>query len=191
MPSPNRPARLNRSLLAVTGLLLLAGAATLLSIGCGLLPTLNPHTSLLPTRLVLPGWAAWVAAVLAVLVGLACLRWMAAQTLRRPKTGTWTLTSDPTHGTTRMTADTAAAPLTAEIETYPGVHTSSAHLTGPRTQPVLHLVIATEERADIAALRDRIDTEALPRLRQALDLEHLNADLLLRLNHTRRSRIGR
>ena len=84
---------------------------------------------------------------------------------------------------------TAAAPLAAEIETYPGVHAASARLAGGRDRPVLHLTVATEDRADIAALRERIDTEALPRLRQALDLDHLDAELVLDLDHARGSRV--
>ncbi|MEV0056148.1 alkaline shock response membrane anchor protein AmaP, partial [Saccharopolyspora shandongensis] len=71
--------------------------------------------------------------------------------------------------------------LVEEIETYPGVHRARARLAGTRAHPVLHLAVVTEDRADIREVRHRIDTEAIPRMRQALELEHLDSDLLLRL----------
>src|SRR4029453_15170747 len=128
---------------------------------------------ILPTQVATPGWAPLAATVAALIVGLLCLRWLLAQTIRRPKTGTWTLTDNSRQGTTTIAASAAAAPLVAEIETYPGVHKASAWLSGSRAQPALHLVVATEDRADISELREHIDTNALPRLRHALDLDTL------------------
>jgi hypothetical protein len=69
------------------------------------------------------------------------------------------------------------------------VHKASARLAGSRAQPALHLVVATEDRADISGLRKRIDTEALPRLRHALDIDTLPADLLLRLDQAHHRRV--
>lgn len=54
---------------------------------------------------------------------------------------------------------------------------------------MLHLVLDTEDGADITELRERIDTEALPRLRQALDLDALPGDVLLRLDQARTGRV--
>jgi hypothetical protein len=189
MASPNRPAHLNRTLLILFGLLFLAAGVFVLTTGLAVVPLLRPDDPVIPAQLALPGWAPWAAVVAAVIVGLACLRWLLAQTIRRPTTGTWTLTDNPRHGTTRMAADTAATPLAAEIETYPGVHRATARLSGSRTQPVLHLEVATEDQADIGEIRDRIDTQALPRLRHALDINTLPADLLLRLGQASRRRI--
>ena len=188
MASPNRPARLNRTLLALFGLMLLAAGAFLLTTAFGVLPLLRPDALSSPPNSS-PGWAPWVGVAAAVIVGLLCLSWLLAQALRRPKTGTWTLTDNPRQGTTKIAAHTAAAPLVAEIETYPGVHKASARLSGSHSQPVVHLVVATEDRADISGLRDRIDTQALPRLRQALDLDTLPANLLLRLDQATRPRV--
>ena len=188
MASPNRPARLNRTLLALFGLMLLAAGAFQLTTAFGVLPLLRPDALIIPTQLVVPGWAPWVGVVAAIIVGLLCLSWLLAQGLRRPKTGTWTLTDNPRPGTTKIAAHTAAAPLVTEIETYPGVHKASARLSGSHTHPAVHLVVATEDRADISGLRERIDTRALPRLRQALDLDTLPANLLLRLDDARSAR---
>ncbi len=189
MPSPNRPARLNRTLLVLIGLVVLVGGVFVIALDAGLL-ALWPRTApVLPSVPSAGGWVPWAAAVVAILIGLLCLRWLLAQTIRRPKTGTWTLTEDPARGATTIDADTGVAPLVAEIETYPGVHNASARLSGSRTQPVLHLVVGTEDGADITELRERIDTEALPRLRQALDLDALPADVLLRLDQARTGRV--
>jgi len=70
------------------------------------------------------------------------------------------------------------------------VHRASARLSGTAARPVLHLVIGTEDAADITALRRRIDTQAIPRLRQALDLPTLPADLLIRLDDARSARLN-
>ena len=189
MAGPNRPARLNRALLILFGLLFLAAGVFVLTTGLAVLPLLRPHDPVIPAQLAPPGWAPWAAVAAAVIVGLACLRWLLAQTIRRPTTGTWTLTDNPCQGNTKIDAHTAAAPLAAEIETYPGVHKATARLSGSRTQPVLHLEIATQDQADIGGLRDRIDTQALPRLRHALDIDTLPANLLIRLDQATRRRV--
>ncbi|QIZ38095.1 alkaline shock response membrane anchor protein AmaP [Saccharopolyspora sp. ASAGF58] len=181
MASPNRPARLNRILLVLIGVVLLAGGVCILASALGAMPLLAPEAPVVSTVPPLAGWVPWVVAVVAVIVGLLCLRWLLAQTLRRAKTGTWQLSQNPRKGQTRLDTDTAAAPLVEEIETYPGVHRARARLAGTRAHPVLHLAVVTEDRADIRQVRHRIDAEAIPRMRQALELEHLDSDLLLRL----------
>ncbi|GAB3547122.1 hypothetical protein J2S53_003076 [Actinopolyspora lacussalsi] len=185
MTSPNRPARLNRALLAIAGAVLLAAGAFVLATGFGLLPLLAGDGPILSATPRLAGWMPWVAAATSIIIGLLCLRWLLAQTLRRAHTGTWQLSTTPRRGSTHLDADTAATPLVDEIETYPGVRTARARLAGDRSHPILHLVVSTEDRADIGRLRHHIDTEALPRLRQALELEHLQTNLLLRLDDAR------
>ena len=182
MASPNRPARLNRTLLGIVGIVLLAAAAFALLTAFGVLPFLRRDQPLTSPTLALPTWASYVALVVAVLLGLLCLRWLVAQTLRQPKTGTWRLEDDTSGGATRLQAQSAVEPLVDEIEGYPGVHRVSARLSGTSARPMLHLVIGCEDTADVTELRRRIDGEAVPRLRQALDLPVLPADLLLRLD---------
>ncbi|MEV0701068.1 alkaline shock response membrane anchor protein AmaP [Saccharopolyspora sp. NPDC050389] len=188
MASPNPPALLNRTLLVLTGVVLLVGGVCILASAFGVMPLLAPEAPVVSTVPPLAGWVPWVVAVVAVIVGLLCLRWLLAQTLRRAKTGTWQLSQNPRKGQTRLDTDTAAAPLVEEIETYPGVHRARASLVGTRAHPVLHLVVITEDRADIREVRHRIDAEAIPRMRQALELEHLDSDLLLRLGTARSAR---
>ena len=86
------------------------------------------------------------------------------------RTGTWRLEEDPSTGTTRLDARTAVDPLVDEVEGYAGVHRASARLSGTASRPTLHLVLGTEDAADVSELRRRIDTDAIPRLCRALDL---------------------
>ena len=190
MASPNRPARLNRTLLLIVAVVLLAAAAFALLTGFGVLRLLSRDAPLTPTTLSPPTWASWVAVVAAVVVGLLALRWLLAQTQRRPKTGTWRLEADPGRGGTRLDAQTAIDPFVDEVEALPGVHRASARLSGTSTRPALHLVIGTEDAADVPELRRRISTEALPRLQQALDLPTLPTDVLIRLDDARSARLG-
>jgi hypothetical protein len=189
MASPNRPARLNRTLLALTAIVLL-GAATVVLLTAAGVTTGASDRALTPASISVPGWAAPVTILVAVVVGLLALRWLLAQTQRRAKTGTWRLEADPAGGTTRLEADAAVEPLVDEVEAYPGVHRASARLAGTRLRPVLHLAVGTEDSADVTALRRRIDTEAVPRLRQALDLDELPTELLIRLDDARGARLS-
>lgn len=194
MAGANRPARLNRTLLGLIGLLLLAGGVFVLAIGLGLLrpvlPALDPDVPLLPATVALPDWAPVAATAAAVVVGLLCLRWLLAQALRRPRTGTWRLpTTDPGAGTTRFDTAAAAAAIAADIEAYEGVEKAAATLTGLHTRPSLHLVVTTAAGTGIDALRHRITDHALPRLRQALATDTIPTDLLLRIDTRAAARV--
>jgi hypothetical protein len=186
--SLNRPARLNRALLALTGLALLTIAAFTLLLGMGplarLWPVFDQRAPLVPSGVHVQFWVPYLVVVLAVVIGLGCVRWLLAQTLRRPPTRTWRLTADSGRGTTHLHTDEAAAAIAADIQAYRGVAKAGATLTGPRAQPELHLLVHTETGTDIGPLRERIATHALPRLRAALEMEHLPAELLLRLDTT-------
>ncbi len=185
--APNPPSRLNRSLLAVVGLLLLAAGATVLTIGLGPLPAaplgIGPDTALLPTQPTLEGWEPYAAAAAGTLLGLLALRWLLAQARRRPPDSIWHLDRSPTApGSTALPTSAAAAAIAHDITTYRGVDTATATLAGSHSAPTVHLDVAIETRASVADLRHRITTEALPRLRTALQLDQLPAQLVLRLD---------
>lgn len=182
--NPNRPARLNRTVLALLGLLCLAAGGVVLLVGTGLLgnrPPIPADAPLLPAGPPLPGWVPAVVAAVALIVGLLALRWLIAQTIRRPASSNWQLSPDTTTGTTRIDSDAAVRPLADEIEDYPGVRSATARLTGPHQHPHLYLRVSADDHADIADLRRHIGVNAIPRLIQALNLPGLPADMLLRL----------
>ncbi|WP_103354030.1 alkaline shock response membrane anchor protein AmaP [Amycolatopsis sp. CA-128772] len=172
----NRPAALNRSLLALIGLILLAAGGFAVATNLGKLRLFDPSTPLVPGTAPPPTWVFYLAIATAVILGLLCLRWLAAQAFRRPKPTTWRTSGDA--GVTLLNSATAAAPVAADVETYPGVHTASAWLSGSRDTPALTLVVTTSQPD---GLRRRIAEHALPRLRQALEVDDLPVRLEIRL----------
>lgn len=184
----NRPAGLNRTLLTLAGVILVLGGAYVLTRGLGLIPAIGPVPAQDPAAALLPAgtsvqpWVPYAVIAAAVVIGALCLLWLVAQTgRRRERSQTWRLGGDPGRGTTLLNTDAAAAAFADEVEAYPGVQRASAAITGARSQPLLHLTLTTESDTQVSDLRTRIHTEALPRLRAALELDELPAEILLRL----------
>ncbi|OXM56095.1 alkaline shock response membrane anchor protein AmaP [Amycolatopsis thailandensis] len=182
MTSLNRPAGLNRAVLVLVGLALIAvGAFTLLT-HFGTLTVLKPESALVPGTGQPPTWALYVITAGAVVLGLLVLRWLVAQLTRKPKTYTWRFETDPDLGRTELAASTAIEPFTTEVTSYHGVHAAHATLAGTRDTPAVALVISAEQDADVSEIRRRIDTDGLPRLRQALDLDTLSVTIEFRFS---------
>ncbi|MFC9255255.1 Asp23/Gls24 family envelope stress response protein [Amycolatopsis thailandensis] len=171
MSDLNRPARLNRTLLILTGLVLIAGGAFAVGTHFGKVPLLARDATLVPGTAAPPGWVWYAVAGGAVVVGLLTLRWLVAQPVRKPKSRTWRFDQDT--GQTALAASTAVEPFVTEVATYPGVHAAHATLGGTQDAPVLAVVLSAEQDGDLAAIRERVTEEGLPRLRQALDLGEL------------------
>jgi hypothetical protein len=182
MTGQNRPARLNRTLLALLGLLLLAAGGVAVAAHFGKLAALAPDAALVPGTGNPPTWALYVTAVAAIVLGLLVLRWLLAQLARRPKTHTWRFESDPDTGRTELAASTAVEPFVDEVTAYPGVRTAHATLAGAQDGPSLALVISTEQDGDLMEIRRRLDDEGLPRLRQALDLDDVPVSVEFRFS---------
>lgn len=180
MTSANRPAGLNRTLLAILGLVLVAAGGFAVATHFGWLRVLDRGNPLIPAQAGPPTWAFYVAAAVAIVLGLLCLRWLAAQAFRRPRSGTWALEEGSDTGTTRIDTPVAVGPLIEEIGAYQGVDSVSATLSGPREAPALHLWITAESGADLGEIRDRVEQQGLARLRQALDLEFVTAQIEFR-----------
>lgn len=173
MTSLNRPARLNRTLLAAFGVLLLASSSFAVAAHFGHVTFLDSDATLAATTAEPPTWALWIGATAAIVLGLLILRWIAAQLTRRPRTRTWHLEQNPEQGRTELAANTATAPFLREVTAYPGVHHARATLAGTRRNPALAMVISTEQGGDLTTINHHLDTHGLPRLRQALDLDTL------------------
>jgi hypothetical protein len=182
--NPNRPARLNRAVLAVLGLVLLVLGVGGLLAGLGRAPAWLPvraDVPLLPADLAAPEWAPWAGAAVAVVVGLAALRWLVAQAVRVPAGGTWQLADDPRAGTIVLTTADAAAPLAAELAARSDVSSATARLVGDPSRPTLHVRVTAAPGASLVALRRHLDEEAVPRLAGALEVPALDTDVLLRI----------
>ncbi|MGI5220746.1 alkaline shock response membrane anchor protein AmaP [Nocardia sp. CA-290969] len=179
MAYANRPARLNRTLLALLGAALVAAGALALAAWAGWLGRVDPGTPLVPGTAAPPTWVFWVVITGAAILGLLCLRWLLAQFFRMPKPEAWRMETEGSAGRTVLSSRTAASALTADIESFGEVRAAEAWLAGPRATPELHLVVTAEPDADIARLRARIHDEAVPRLCRALEIGELPVRLEL------------
>jgi hypothetical protein len=179
MTNLNRPARLNRCLLAITGVTLVTGGGLAMAASLGWLP-IDPTTPLAPGTDLPPTWALYAITAVTVLLALLCLRWLAAQLARKPKTHTWRIENDADLGHTELAARTATTPFTADLTQYPGIHTAHANLAGTQHSPTLAVILTTEHDADLTDIRHRLNTHGLPRLRDALDLTALPMTLEFR-----------
>jgi hypothetical protein len=181
MTGLNRPARLNRTGLAVVGVVLLAAGGFAVTTYLGILTVVDPRSALVPGTEAPPTWVLYVTAAVATIVGTLMVRWLLTQLVRTPRTHTWRLEQDPDRGRTELAPSAATIPLVGEVTTYTGVRAVHATLAGTHEAPVLALVINLEQDGDLTAIRERIGTDGLPRLCQALDLDTLPATVEFRV----------
>ncbi|WP_134662195.1 MULTISPECIES: alkaline shock response membrane anchor protein AmaP [unclassified Amycolatopsis] len=186
----NRPATLNRVLLAVIGLVLLAAGGFGLATHFRVLRFIDPEAPLVPGTAEPPTWVFYAIAAAAVVAGLLALRWMLAQLAHRPRTGVWRFETDPAYGRTELRADDAVAPFVEELRGHPGVHKASASLAGTRETPSLALILTCERDADLGEIRGRVTGESLPRLEEALELKDIPVAIEFRFTGKAASRVG-
>lgn len=173
---------MNRVLLGLVGSVLLIAGGAAVAVHLGFVPAVDRDAALVRSTAVPPTWVLVVVAVVAVVVALLCLRWLAAQVPRRRVT-VWRWADEA--GATRITTATATAPFAEEVAGYPGVRKVDAALTGPHAAPHLALVVRAHGDADLRAIRRRIDDEGLPRLRQALGTPGLDATVEFRMSSSK------
>jgi hypothetical protein len=161
----------NRIVLAVLGLLLVAGAGAGLAAGLGAWGSVPADRPILDPRLrdfsERHGWLwAVVAAAGLVVAGLAC-RWLGGQ-LHTDRVRILELESDPRTGETTIPTSALTDAVATEIAGYRGVRHVTARTIGTAAHPrtVLHVELA--DRAPIGEVRRRIDDEAIAHLRTAL-----------------------
>ncbi|QKV80300.1 alkaline shock response membrane anchor protein AmaP [Amycolatopsis sp. Hca4] len=186
----NRPAGLNRTLLVIAGLLLIAAGAIPAAIRFHWLPALGGNRPIVPGTALPPTWVLSATAAAGIVVALAGLRWLAAQLIRKPAGRTWQFEADPGAGRTELATTVAIGPFTEELRGYPGVRTATASLTGSREHPELFAVVSVEQDGDPAAIRDRIRETGVPRLCQALDLDDLPTHVELRFTTAAGTRVA-
>jgi hypothetical protein len=179
-----RTARGNRVGLTIVGLALIAAAAAALARGLGLWPALLGNAADPVTNQRVRSFAAdhlwlWLAlAAAAILIALMALRWLAVQT-RTEAIGTIRLEPDPRHGSTTLPARTLAAALRDDLDESIYLRRTHATLTDHPAHPRLALTVTLEPDADPAAAKQRIH-QALDRLRQAMETDHLTATVEIR-----------
>lgn len=180
-----RADRGNRTVLTLLGLLFTAAGAVGLALSYGAFGAGRAQRRVLTTSIrdFAHRNAAWlwpVVAVVFMLLALLALRWLAAQ-LGSDRVGALPLERDTRAGATTLQAGAVTSAVTDEIESYRGVRRASARLIGNPAQPDLVLTVTADERADLGALRNRIEQHAIPHTRQATGRDALPVHLRLHL----------
>jgi hypothetical protein len=192
----------NRILLAVAGLLLLALGLAVLVGGFDLprrlgvdfplgWPWARPEDVLLSdadrTRWRTESW--WWPAVLGGLglVAILLLWWLLAQ-LRRRRLGEVLVESGEGEGAL-LRGRALANVLEAEAASLPGVDKAAVRLTGRRTSPRASLELRLAAHAEPSAVVDRVRGEALENARTSASLDGLPAEIRLRTVKHRPERV--
>lgn len=124
-------------------------------------------------------WFWPVAAMVALLVAWLGLRWLVAQ-IHSPTVSHLPVRADGP-GRTELSAAGATSALAHDIETYPGVRSARARLTGDDPSPEVDITVDVHDDADPIDVRRRIEEHALPRFRAALELQELPSGIHVRL----------
>jgi hypothetical protein len=167
---------LNRTWLAVLGILVLAAGTALLLQANGTLHALwntAPSWASVVTgdlhALFAPSWMAAILLIIGVIIAALGLLWIIAQIPRKNTAGAYRLHDDGSQGFTLCDPSVLAAAVENRINALPGVVTSAALLRGTASAPDLSLKVTVNDRADIHDLIHRIQTSTLPELSNALE----------------------
>ncbi|MDQ6938112.1 MAG: alkaline shock response membrane anchor protein AmaP [Actinomycetota bacterium] len=133
-------------------------------------------------------WAA--AAVLALLVALLALRWIATLLLSTDRAGDIAVAGDRARGVSLVRPGAISTALTAELNTYHGVDSAKARVLGDSTAPRLVVAVVATRNADLTRLRRRIESVALVHARTALDDPALPIQLDLAVTTSTSARVG-
>jgi hypothetical protein len=177
--------RANRAVLILFALLLIAGGVCTALAGFGAFGAANKYRHLFANPVsayfgIQGAWLWLVVAVAAVLLAALALRWLIVLLFSTDRAGDIRLTGDRSTGRSTLAPAALTEAVCEEIETYPGVHSAKARIIGDPTSPDLVITATLEHSADLAALRRRIETNAVAHARQALD----NPDLPVILDLT-------
>ncbi|MFI6244415.1 alkaline shock response membrane anchor protein AmaP [Micromonospora sp. NPDC050795] len=186
--------RTTRALLSLLGLALLAAGTAGILAGTDVLGnhlagrhlTDNPIARYLGDNSV---WLWPVAAVVGLAVAILALRWLIAVLTPRSRAGDIVIASGSSAGRTSLDANALTDAVTTEINSYRGVDTSRAKVFGSPTDPRLTISVRTEDSANIAAVRDRIEGDALAHVRQALERPDLPIILTITIGDRQSNRV--
>jgi hypothetical protein len=182
--------RTNRSALALIGLLLLAAGVAGLVVSFGGLgaeargeSVLDPATrSFAATH----DWF-WIAvAAAALLVAILALLWLRAQ-LSTNRVRTMNLESDRSRGTTRLEVAALERACADELQSRRGIGRARAIMLGSGYAPRLVLFISLDGREDLGAVDRAVQSDILPKIRQALE----SPDLPVRIEYAMARQTGR
>jgi hypothetical protein len=182
--------RLNRIVVSLLGLLLLAAGAYGLLRGAGAFGDRRADEPLLGSDLrsfVADNdqwfWAA-VAAV-AILVAFAAASWLRAQLLPTPSLSELRIPTGQGPGRTVLQADAVSGAVRRDVEADPDVSGARVRLVPASHGIGLDVRATVVDGGDVHAVRARIEEEVLARARAALDREDVTATVRLRIGEPR------
>ncbi|UVI35808.1 alkaline shock response membrane anchor protein AmaP [Brevibacterium spongiae] len=147
----------NRTGLIIAGLIALLLGLAVLAIGFGFaasfVPTLTADGDLgsVATVLAMP-FSALIALVVALILAIIGLRWLAAQVPRKDFAKPFRMQADARTGLTTVNAEVIAEAVTEDLESTDGVVDAQVILRGTARSPELLIHIDADERADIDAV---------------------------------------
>ena len=174
--------RVNRIALIVFGLLLLAAGGAGMTASVGGFGQAFAHRTLFGNGVsAYIGQHAWVwyaAAGVCLIIILAVLLWIALLLVSTDRTDDIPIPVAAHEGTTVLLPAALTGALTREIGAYHGVEAVRGQIIGDADDPEIVLAVTASQDADLHALHQRIETEALAHAREAIG----KADLAIQLD---------
>jgi F0F1-type ATP synthase membrane subunit c/vacuolar-type H+-ATPase subunit K len=175
--------RVNRVLLTLLGLLLLAAGLAGLAVGLGMLGPDRAQRRVIDAGVTGAAASSWFRgglALAAALVAVLALVWLLSQ-LRTDRVRDLDLEADRSRGRTLLHTRAVSDAVTDEVETYRGVSRAHAHMHGDAASPKLVLRAVLDGRVAARDIADRVVSDAVPHTRQALDAPDLPVRVEMRL----------
>jgi hypothetical protein len=184
-----RADRTNRAGLALFGLLVLAVGAGGITASTGVFGTAFSRRTLFANRVSTyiggHGWVWYVAAGVCLVITLIALRWVVALLISTDRAGDIPIPVATQEGTTTLRPAALTDALTREIGAYHGVAAARARIIGDAAAPEVVVTVTASPTADLRALHQRLETEALSHVRQAIG--HASLPIQLHLDVSRRT----
>ena len=176
--------RANRTALIMFGLLVLAAGAAGMTASVGGFGQAFSHRFLFDNAgsayIGHHQWVWYAAAGLGLITVLAALLWIAILLVSTDRAGDIPIPAASHEGTTILLPTALTGALTREIDAYHGVEAVNGRIIGDAHDPEIALTVTASQTADLHALHQRIETEALAHAREALG----EPDLPIRLDLT-------
>lgn len=188
----NRLDRLNRTIVTVVALLLLAAGAYGLLRGFGAFGDQQEADPLLDTGVrdffADNEWTWGVIMAIALVVAYIAWRWLKLQLLPSPSLSSLPVAQNE-DGRTTLAASAVADAVTVDLENDPDITSARVRMTGNQRAPDLDVRAGVASGADPAAVRRRIEGPILGRARAALQRDDLGAVIRLRLGSSAPRRV--
>lgn len=167
---------LNRTWLAILGIITLAAGAALLLEAAGILQkvlhTASPGTKIVTGELhtfFAQQWLLVLLLFISVAVGVLALLWIIAQIPLKNLAPTYRLHQPGAQGRTSCEPSVLAAAVENQVNSLPDVVNSTVILRGTADEPDLTLKVTVNDQADIRALLRHLDETTLAQLTTALE----------------------